>query len=70
MMVDERSTYRATCVRSHPTSVDVCTYRFGDRFTVDVPVWVVVAMLIHPVRWWNTIEILQYCRGTVLIFDI
>ena len=69
-MVDGGSTYRATWVRSHATSVDVCTYRFGGRFSVDVPVWDVVAMLTHPVWWCNIIEFLQYCRDTVLIYDI
>ena len=69
MMVDGRSTYRATWVRSHATSVDVCPYRFGGRFSVDVPVWVVVTMLTHPVWWWNTVDFLLYFRGTVLIYD-
>ena len=65
MMVDGRLTYRATWVRSHATSVDVCTYRFGGRLGVDIPVWVVVAMLKHPMWLWNTKEILQYWRNTV-----
>ena len=70
MMVDGRSKCRATWVRSHSTLVDVCIYRFGGRLSVDVSVWVVVAMLTHKVWWWNTVEFLQYCRNTVLIYDI
>ena len=70
MMVDGRSTYRATWVRSHATSVDVRTYRFGGRFSVDVPVWVVVALLTHLVWWWNTIEFLQYRPDAALIYDL
>ena len=69
-MGDGRSTYRATWARCYATSVDVCTYWFGVRFRVDVPVWVVFAMLTHPVWWWNTLEFLQYRRDTVLIYDI